>query len=76
MTFDFITTAAVASELRVDLVPSRVQQAVQVDATSYALELYGDRQRRYLLLSADQQEPRVHLLQEKPRRGVDTPSPL
>ncbi len=76
MTFDFITTAAVASELRVDLVPSRVQQAVQVDATSYALELYGDRQRRYLLLSADQQGPRVHLLQEKPRRGVDTPSPL
>lgn len=76
MTFDFITTAAVASELRVDLVPSRVQQAVQVDAASYALELYGDRQRRYLLLSADQQGPRVHLLEEKPRRGVDTPSPL
>ena len=76
MTFDFVTTAAVASELRADLVPSRVQQAVQVDAASYALELYGDRQRRYLFLSADPQTPRVHLLQEKSRRGVDTPSPL
>ncbi|MCB0236962.1 MAG: NFACT family protein, partial [Anaerolineae bacterium] len=76
MTFDFITTAAVASELRSSLTPGRVQQALHVDATSYALEIYGDRQRRYLLLSADQQGPRVHLMEEKPRRGVDVPSPL
>ena len=78
MTFDFITTTAVAGELRAALTPGRVQQAFQVDANSYALEVYAGNQRRYLLLSADQQRPRVHLLsdEQRPRRGVDTPSPL
>ncbi|MBE2233930.1 MAG: NFACT family protein, partial [Anaerolinea sp.] len=76
MAFDFWTVAAVADELRREVTPSRVQQVVQVDAASLALELYASRQRRYLLLSADQQAPRVHLLAGKPRRGVDTPSTL
>jgi len=76
MAFDFWTAAAVADELRRVATPSRVQQVVQVDAASLALELYASRQRRYLLLSADQQAPRVHLLADKPRRGVDTPSTL
>ncbi|HSN77469.1 MAG TPA: NFACT family protein, partial [Anaerolineae bacterium] len=76
MTYDFLTTAAIADELRRTIVPGRVQQIVQVDATSLALEIYAGRERRYLLLSADQQAPRVHLLGEKSRRGVDTPSTL
>ncbi len=76
MTFDFWTTAATAEELRRTVVPGRVQQVVQVDAASLALEIYAGRERRYLLLSADQQAPRVHLLSEKPRRGVDTASTL
>ena len=76
MTYDFWTTAAIADELRRTIVPGRVQQVVQVDATSLALEIYAGRERRYLLLSADQQAPRVHLLADKPRRGVDTPSTL
>jgi predicted ribosome quality control (RQC) complex YloA/Tae2 family protein len=76
MTYDFWTTAAIAEELRRTVVPGRVQQVLQVDATSLALEIYAGRERRYLLLSADQQTPRVHLLEDKPRRGVDTPSTL
>ncbi len=76
MTYDFWTTAAIADELRRTIAPGRVQQVVQVDATSLALEIYAGRERRYLLLSADQQAPRVHLLADKPRRGVDTPSTL
>lgn len=76
MTFDFWTTAAIADELRETIVPGRVQQVLQADAASLALEVYARGERRYLLLSADQQTPRVHLLNEKPRRGVDTPSTL
>jgi predicted ribosome quality control (RQC) complex YloA/Tae2 family protein len=76
MTYDFWTTAAIGDELRRTIVPGRVQQIVQVDATSLALEIYAGRERHYLLLSADQQAPRVHLLGDKPRRGVDTPSTL
>ncbi|HNS03496.1 MAG TPA: NFACT RNA binding domain-containing protein [Anaerolineae bacterium] len=76
MAFDFWAAAAVADELRRTALPGRVQQVVQVDGASLALELYAGRERRYLLLSADQQTPRVHLLADKPRRGVDTASPL
>jgi predicted ribosome quality control (RQC) complex YloA/Tae2 family protein len=76
MTFDFWTTAAIADELRHTIVPGRIQQVVQVDAASVAVEIYAGRERRYLLLSADQQRPRVLLLADKPRRGVDTPSTL
>jgi predicted ribosome quality control (RQC) complex YloA/Tae2 family protein len=76
MTYDFWTTAAIGDELSRRIVPGRVQQIVQVDATSLALEIYAGRERRYLLLSADQQVPRVHLLSDKPRRGVDTASTL
>ncbi len=76
MTYDFWTSAAIADELRRTVTPGRVQQVVQVDTASLALEIYAGRERRYLLLSADQQAPRVHLLADKPRRGVDTPSTL
>lgn len=73
---DFLTTAALAAELRSTVVPSRVQQVVQTDAHSVALELYSGRERHYLLLSADPQAPRAHLLSAKPRRGDEDASPL
>ncbi|MEI2690770.1 MAG: NFACT RNA binding domain-containing protein [Anaerolineae bacterium] len=76
MTYDFWATAAIADELRRTITPGRVQQVLQVDAASLALEVYADRARRYLLLSADLHAPRVHLLRDKPRRGVDTASTL
>ena len=76
MTYDFWATAAIADELRRTIAPGRVQQVLQVDAASLALEVYAGRGRHYLLLSADPQTPRVHLLSDKPRRGVDTASTL
>lgn len=76
MTYDFWTTAAVADELRHTITPGRVQQVVQVDAASLAFEVYAGRERRYLLASVDLQAPRVFLADDKPRRGVDTPSTL
>lgn len=78
MSVDFWATAAVAAELRQTSLPARVQQVIQVDATSLALELYAQRTRRHLLISADPQAPRLYLLSEgnRPRRGVDSASPF
>ena len=38
------------------------------------LEIYGAHQRRYLYMSADPQTPRIHLVPEKLRRGLQTPT--
>jgi predicted ribosome quality control (RQC) complex YloA/Tae2 family protein len=76
MSFDTWTVSAVAQQLRETIVPGRVQQVIQADNTSFAFEVYAQRRRFYLLVSANQQAPRVHLLSDKPRRGVDTASPL
>ena len=76
MSFDTWTVSAVANQLRETIVPGRVQQVVQVDDASLAFEIYAQRQRFYLLASASQQTPRLHLLSDKPRRGVETASPL
>lgn len=76
MSFDAWTTAAVADELRGTILRGRVQQVIQVDEESLALEVYAGGQRRYLLASANRQWPRLHLLSDRPRRGVDAPSPL
>jgi predicted ribosome quality control (RQC) complex YloA/Tae2 family protein len=76
MYFDALTMAAIAAELRAELLDGRVQQVLLPDRLSLALEIYAHRQRHYLLASAHPQAARVHLLAEKPRRGVDSPSPL
>ncbi|MCS7222552.1 MAG: NFACT family protein, partial [Anaerolineae bacterium] len=74
--FDALTTAAIADELRAALTGGRVQDIVQPDRHSVGLEVYAHRQRRYLLLSIEPQAARVHLVDERLRRGVETPSPL
>jgi predicted ribosome quality control (RQC) complex YloA/Tae2 family protein len=76
MYFDALTTAAIAAELRAELLDGRVQQVLLPDRLSLAMEIYAHRQRHYLLASAHPQAARVHLLAEKSRRGVDSPSPL
>lgn len=76
MFFDALTTAAMADELQATLVGGRVQDVVLVDPLSVGLELYCQRQRRHLLLSAQSAHPRVHLVSEKLRRGPETPLPL
>lgn len=76
MYFDAMTTAAVADELRETVLGGRVQAVLQPDEWSVGLEMYAQRQRRYLLLSAHPDYARVHLVGEKPRRGVESASPL
>jgi predicted ribosome quality control (RQC) complex YloA/Tae2 family protein len=76
MYFDALTAAAMAAELRAELLDGRVQEVLLADPASVALEIYAGHQRRYLYASTDSQTARVHLLDEKPRRGVESASPL
>ncbi len=74
--FDAWSTAAIADEVRATCVGGRVQEVVQSDETTYALEIYARGRRHYLVMSAHPQLARVHLTARKPRRGLLTPSPL
>lgn len=76
MYVDAITTAAVADELRKQVLGGRVQDVLEVDRHSVGLEIYAQGARRYLLISADPQSARCHLVSEKLRRGVEVSSPL
>lgn len=74
---DALTLAAVADELRLKLVGGRIQQVLAVDRATIGLEVYAHHQRHYLLISAQPEEGgRVHLVQEKLRRGLESPTPL
>jgi predicted ribosome quality control (RQC) complex YloA/Tae2 family protein len=76
MHFDALTLAAIASELKQTIVGGRVQQVLLPDNRSVGLEFYAQRQRRYLLLSAHAQASRIHLLDQKLRRGVEKETPM
>ena len=76
MHFDALTLAAVRAELQVTLRDGRVQQVLAPDEQSIGLEIYAGQQRHYLLLSGDPQNARIHLAQQKLRRGVEQASPL
>ncbi|MCB0083291.1 MAG: NFACT family protein, partial [Caldilineaceae bacterium] len=76
MHFDALTVACIAAELQRTVEGGRVQQVIAPDEQSIGMELYAQQQRIYLLLSADPRKSRVHTVQEKLRRGVETVSPL
>lgn len=76
MHFDALTLAAIAAELNTTIRGGRVQQILLPDAHSVGMEIYADRQRHYLLLSAHPQASRVHLSGQKLRRGMEKETPL
>lgn len=76
MHFDALTLACVTHELQVTLGGGRIQQVVLPDANSVGLEIYAHQARRYLLLSAEPGNGRVHLAAQKLRRGVEKETPL
>jgi len=76
MTFDGLTLAALAGELRTRIDGARVQKVVQPGPQTIALQLYGNRERTWLLASADPQRPRIYLTADRPGRGVESPTPL
>ncbi len=76
MNLDVFTISALVDEFMDVLVGGRVQDSLSVDETGIGLEIYGSHQRRYLYLSADPQTPRVHLMPDKLRRGLQQPTTL
>jgi predicted ribosome quality control (RQC) complex YloA/Tae2 family protein len=74
MHVDHLTLACLRDRLD-GLLGARVQRVVLTNDRSIALELYAGR-RLHLLMAADSQHPRMLLVPEKPRRGVQTATPL
>ena len=73
---DTFTISALADELNVAIAGGRVQNIIDVDALGIGLEIYANRQRHYLYLSADSLHPRLHLVDAKLRRGLAKPTQL
>ncbi|HLU10270.1 MAG TPA: NFACT family protein, partial [Oceanobacillus sp.] len=76
MYLDVFTISALVDEFMDVLVGGRVQDSINVDETGIGLEIYANHQRHYLYMSADHQTPCVHLVPEKLRRGLVTPTQL
>ena len=76
MNLDTFTISALADELQETINGGRIQDVIDVDALGIGLEIYANRMRRYLYLSADAQHPRLHLVDAKLRRGLSKPTQL
>ncbi len=76
MNLDVFAIAALADELRESVLGGRVQDVIDVDALGIGLEIYANRRRHYLYLSADAAYPRLHLVDAKLRRGLAKPTQL
>jgi predicted ribosome quality control (RQC) complex YloA/Tae2 family protein len=76
MYFDALTMAAVADELRAQILGGRVQKVLLPNDLSIGMEIYAHRERRYFLASAHPEHARLHLTAEKLRRGTGKTTPL
>ncbi len=76
MYLDAFTISALIDELQNTLVGGRVQDTLDADAAGIGMEIYAHHRRHYLYLSADTQMPRIHLVSDKLRRGLEKPSQL
>ncbi len=76
MSFDTFTISALVDEFSATLIDGRVQNVIDVDEMGIGLEIYADRARHYLYLSADASLPRAHLVGAKLRRGLSKPNQL
>lgn len=76
MSFDVFSISALVDEFLDTLVGGRVQDVIDVDEVGLGLEIYANRRRRYLYMSADATQPRVFLAGGKLRRGLMKPTQL
>lgn len=76
MNLDAFTISALADEFKDTIVGGRIQDVIDVDALGIGLEIYANRKRLYLYLSADARNPRLHLVDAKLRRGLSKPTQL
>ncbi|HUS81306.1 MAG TPA: NFACT RNA binding domain-containing protein, partial [Armatimonadota bacterium] len=75
MYYDSLTLGAVRDQIAAELVGGRVQRVVQPADLCIGLEIYSG-QRHQLLISAHAETASVLISGQKPRRGVEVPSPL
>lgn len=76
MNFDTFSTAAIAAELRLTLLEGRVQRVTQINSLAFGFEIFLHPTRHYLIAAAEPQTPRIHLSNQKVRRGVGNDTPL
>lgn len=74
--YDALTISAIVDELSTQLEGARIQRLAHSDPLTIVLELYTQRQRRWLTLSADHNNARVLLGKESGERDADHVSPL
>ncbi|TFH40347.1 MAG: hypothetical protein E4H01_16720, partial [Lysobacterales bacterium] len=74
MNYDTLTLSAIRDELQC-LVNGHIQRVLQLGPLTIGLEVFIG-QRYQVLLSADATNPRILLIRDKVRRGVETPSPF
>ncbi len=74
---DALVLAAVLQELRGTVLGGRIQHILSVDQFTLGFEIYANSRRHYLLMSGNPSEGgRIHLVQDRLRRGVENPAPL
>jgi predicted ribosome quality control (RQC) complex YloA/Tae2 family protein len=76
MYLDAFTLSALVDDMLDTLAGARIQDVLDVDDEALGWEVYGSHQRRYLYMSADNRQPRVHLVPDKLRRGTVNPSTI
>ncbi|MCY3957254.1 MAG: NFACT family protein [Chloroflexi bacterium] len=76
MNFDALTLAAFRSEIEERALGGRVQRVASPKPGALALEIYGHRERHYLLVDVDPDRPRVRFARQWPRAGTQAASPL
>ncbi len=76
MSFDVFSISALTDEFQDTLIGGRVQDVIDVDQLGIGLEIYANGKRHYLYMSADPNQPRIHLIEGKLRRGLMKPRQL
>lgn len=76
MYFDALTVSALVDEFMDTLVGGRIQDALDVGEDVIGLEIYANHRRKYLLMSAETRTPRVHIVPDRVRRGLERPSQM
>jgi predicted ribosome quality control (RQC) complex YloA/Tae2 family protein len=73
MHVDALTLAALAEELRADLMGARIEDVIQPTPHAVALQCWGGGRTSWLLVSAHPQMARVHLIERKPQKLAAEP---
>ena len=74
--YDALTIAAIVDELSALITGARIQRLAHADPLTVVLELYAQRRRRWLTLSADHDNARILLGPSSGERDADHVSPL